>query len=143
MQQAAHNIYATMQKEGLSGRALEAHVLTRAAKMLKDCQSLWGQEGHEERLDVAVYFNQKVWTFFQAELTDPENPLPKEIKENLLNLSIFIDSRLIDTLVKPAPELLTAVININLNIAAGLMEKPKSESSAPTTNAQGKLVASA
>jgi flagellar protein FlaF len=125
MQRDALNSYTAMQKEGLSGRALEAQVLTRAATMLRECQVRWGEDGHRERFDTAVRFNQKVWTFFQAELSTPENPLPREIKENLLNLSIFIDSRLIDILLKPDPELLTAVININLNIAAGLTEKPK------------------
>ena len=131
MQQAAHNIYASMQKEGLSGRALEAQVLTRAANLLKECQKRWETEGHEERFDTAVCFNQKVWALFQAELGDAENPLPRELKENLLNLSIFIDSRLIDALIKPTPELLTAVININLNIAAGLSEKPNPDATTP------------
>lgn len=143
MQQAAHNVYATMQKEGLTGRALEAHVLTRAAKMLKDCQNHWGEEGHDERFDIAIRFNQKVWTFFQAELTDPENPLPREIKENLLNLSIFIDNRLIEALMNPAPEMLTAVININHNIAAGLMDKPKTGMLNPAVAEPGKLAVSA
>ncbi len=125
MQQAALNTYAAMQKDGLTGRALESAVLNRAAKMLKECQSQWGTEGHEERFDSAVTFNQRVWTFFQAELSDPGNPFPREIKENILNLSIFIDQRLIEVLMNPAPELLTVVISINQNIAAGLMEKPR------------------
>jgi len=128
MQQAALNTYAAMQKDGLTGRALEAAVLNRAANMLKECQTLWGSEGHEERLDSAVTFNQRVWTFFQAELSDSGNPFPREIKENILNLSIFIDRRLIEVLMDPAPELLTVVISINQNIAAGLMEKPQVES---------------
>jgi flagellar protein FlaF len=116
-----------MQKDGLSGRTLEAQVLTRAANMLRDCQNHWNEEGQEERLNTAIRFNQKVWTFFQAELTDPENPLPTEIKENVLSLSIFIDRRLIEIMIKPASEQLTTIININQNIAAGLMHKPKSE----------------
>lgn len=37
-----------------SGRNLEANVLTRAAQHLKDCQTKWGEEGHEERLDSAL-----------------------------------------------------------------------------------------
>ena len=130
MQQAARNVYASMQKEGLSGRALEAQVLSRAANMLKECQHHWDEDGHKERLDAAIRFNQKVWSFFQAELSDPENPMPKEIKQNLLSLSVFIDRRLLELLLTPVPEMLTAIININMNIAAGLMEKPKGESGA-------------
>lgn len=125
MQYNAANVYATMQKDGLNGRALEAQVLTRAANMLQDCMNRWGEEGQESRLDAAISFNQKVWTFFQAELSDTENPLPAAIKESILSLSIFIDRRLIEITAIPQPDKLTAIININQNIAAGLMERPK------------------
>lgn len=143
MQQAALNIYGNMQKEGLTGRALEAQVLTRAANLLKECQNRWGQDGHDVRFDMAVHFNQKVWTFFQAELTDPENPLPKAIRDNILSLSLFIDRRLIEVLINPTPEPLTAIININHNIAAGLMNKPKVETNDSTALEPGKLKVSA
>ena len=143
MQKGGLNSYTTMQKDGLTGRALEAQVLTRAANMLKECQNRWSEEGHEGRLDAAVRFNQKVWTFFQTELSEPENPLPKEIRENLLSLSIFIDSQLIDVLINPAPELLTSVININVNIAAGLMDKPKIETHSSATGEPRNIAISA
>ena len=138
MQYNAANVYATMQKDGLTGRALEAQVLTRAANILRECQNHWGENGQEERLDAAVRFNQKVWTFFQAELTDPENPLPVKLKENILSLSIFIDRRLIEILLNPAPDQLTAIININQNIATGLMQKQKTET-AGTAPEQGRV----
>jgi len=143
MQQNATNVYATMQKDGLTGRALEAQVLSRAANMLKDCQNRWGENGHDERLDTAIRFNQKVWTFFQAELTDPENPLPTKIKENILSLSIFIDRRVIEILLNPAVDQLTAIVNINQNLAAGLMVKPKTDNAVSAVAGPGKLTFSA
>lgn len=135
----ATNVYANMQKDGLSGRMLEAQVLTRAANMLRECQLHWGENGQEERLDTAIRFNQKVWTFFQAELSDPENPLPVQIRENVLSLSIFIDRRLIEILMKPSSEQLTAIININQNIAAGLMARPKTDANVPPAPEPGKM----
>ena len=143
MQNSAANAYTSMQKEGLSGRALEAQILTRAANMLKECQNHWNEDGHDNRLDTAVRFNQKVWTFFQAELTDPENPLPREIRQNVLSLSLFIDRRLIDVLLNPAADQLTAIISINQNIAAGLMAKPKTETGLPDVPEPGKMRVSA
>lgn len=143
MQHNANNIYTTMQRNGLSGRALEAQVLTRAANMLKECQNHWDENGQDERLDAAIRFNQKVWTFFQAELTDPENPLPREIKENILSLSIFIDRRVIEVLLNPASELLTAIININQNLAAGLMDRPKLDKDVSAAIESGKVTVSA
>jgi flagellar protein FlaF len=109
-----------MHKINLTGRALEAAVLTKAAQKLTACQNNWEASDREERLDEALKYNQKVWTLFQSELSNPENPLPKKLKEDLLSLSAFIDKRIFDVLSFPAPEKLTAIITINLNIAAGL-----------------------
>jgi flagellar protein FlaF len=125
MQQNAQNAYSTMQKETVSGRELEASVLTRAGLMLKTVVDNWNNSDRDEKLMEAIKFNQKVWSFFQAELSDPENPLPKNIREDILNLSIFIDKRLFDVLAYPEPQKLKIVIDINFNIAAGLRTKPE------------------
>ena len=109
-----------MQKEVLSGRELEASVLSRAGIMLKQVQENWDAVDRNQKLLDAVKFNQKVWSFFQAELSDPENPLPKNLREDILNLSIFIDKRLFEVLAFPEPEKLSIIIDINFNIAAGL-----------------------
>lgn len=119
-QQYATNTYTTMHKENLTGRELEASVLSRAGLMLKQVQDNWNAPGRDDKLLEAVKFNQKVWSFFQAELSDPENPMPKKLREDILNLSIFIDKRLFETLAFPDPEKLSIVIDINFNIAAGL-----------------------
>jgi len=109
-----------MHKMNLTGRDLEAAVLTKAAQKLTFCQNNWEASDREEKLEEALKYNQKVWTLFQSELSIPENPLPKKLKEDLLSLSAFIDKRIFDILSFPAPEKLNAIININLNIAAGL-----------------------
>jgi len=44
----------------------------------------------------------------------------KELRQNLLNLSIFIEGRIYDTRAYPDPDKLTAIINITNGIAAGL-----------------------
>ncbi|MDD2850981.1 MAG: flagellar biosynthesis regulator FlaF [Desulfuromonadaceae bacterium] len=125
MQQNAYNSYSSMQKDSVSGRELEASVLTRAGLMLKSVVDNWHSNDRDEKLMEAIKFNQKVWSFFQAELSDPENPLPKNIREDILNLSIFIDKRLFDVLAYPEPQKLKIVIDIDFNIAAGLRTKPE------------------
>lgn len=119
--------YSTMQKEALSGRELEASVLTRAALMLKNVQDNWDLQDRDQKLMEAIKFNQKVWSFFQAELSDPENPLPRELRQDILNLSLFIDKRLFESMANPIKEKLNIVIDINLNIAAGLRMKPDAQ----------------
>lgn len=120
MQQQFVNAYTTIQKENLSGRELEASVLSKAGLMLKIVKDNWGAADREQKLLDAIKFNQKVWSFFQAELSDPENPLPKKLREDILNLSVYIDKRLFEVLAYPDPEKLDIVIDINFNIAAGL-----------------------
>ena len=120
MQQNSVNAYTSIQKEHLSGRELEASVLSRAGLMLKSVRDSWDAPDRDQKLVDAVKFNQKVWSFFQAELSDPENPLPKNLREDILNLSVFIDKRLFEVMAFPDPEKLSIVIDIDFNIAAGL-----------------------
>ncbi len=120
MQHSQVNAYTAIQKESLSGRELEASVLSRAGIMLKSVKENWGAPDCDQKLLEAVKFNQKVWSFFQAELSDPENPLPKNLREDILNLSLFIDKRLFEVIAFPDPDKLSIVIDINFNIAAGL-----------------------
>src|SRR6185369_17623802 len=124
MYQDPVNTYTNMQKEGLSGRELEASVLSRAGVMLKQVLENWNATDRDAKLMEAIKFNQKVWSFFQAELSDPENPLPRNLKQDILNLSIFIDKRLFEVLAYPDPGKLSIVIDINFNIAAGLEGAP-------------------
>lgn len=122
MQRKGIDAYTTVDKATSSGRELEASVLMKAALLLKGCRDNWGQPGNEQNLRDALRMNQRVWTFFQVELSQPDNPLPLEIKQNLINLSVFIDKRTFDITAYPEAEKLDAIININMNIAAGLRQ---------------------
>lgn len=120
-----YDVYNNVHKEGMSQRELEASVLTRAGLMLKNCRDNWNAPDRNHKLEEAIKFNQKVWSFFQSELSMPDNPLPKNIREDILNLSLFLDKRLFEVMAYPDPDKLTIAININLNLAAGLMKKPE------------------
>lgn len=125
MYQNSLKSYNEMQKESLSGRELEASVLTRAGLMLKSVQDNWNAPDRNDKLLEAIKFNQKVWSLFQAELSDPENPLPPNLKQDIINLSLFIDKRLFEVLAFPEADKLTIVADINFNIAAGLRTTPE------------------
>ena len=114
------NAYKKNLKSTITGRELEASVLTKGAMLLKNCCENWDGPGHFRRLDEALIFNQKMWTIFQDEILRPDNPLPTEIRNNILNLSVFIDKRIVEIMKDPVREKLTILIEINLNLAAGL-----------------------
>jgi flagellar protein FlaF len=116
--------YKRTHKAAMSGREIEASVLTQAAIKLLNCQDKWGTDGHAERLEEALRFNQLIWSIFQTELAKPENPLPKKLREDLLSLSMFIDKRIFDTMAAPEADKLTVLVNINMNIAAGMKVSP-------------------
>jgi flagellar biosynthesis activator protein FlaF len=103
-----------------SGRDVEASILTKAAYLLTYCVNNWHDSERSAKLNEALKFNQTVWSIFQSELVKTDNPLPQKIREDLLSLSLFIDRRIMDVMIAPAPEKLNIIININLNIAAGL-----------------------
>ncbi len=120
MLQNAVKSYQTVAKETMSGRETEARVLTQGALKLIDCQKSWDAPDRNKRLDEALRYNQRIWSIYQVEVSKSENPLPGEIKRNIMLLSRFIDKRIFDTMAFPEKHKLDIIIKINQNIAAGL-----------------------
>lgn len=112
--------YENVSKMTMSGREIEAAVLSKAARKLKACQENWNTDDWEEKLEGALKFNQRIWSIFQDELMRDDNPLPKNLRLDILRLSTFIDRRILETIAYPSPEKLNIIIRINNNIAAGL-----------------------
>ncbi len=81
----------------------------------------WAEE-QASALNDALLYNRRIWTVFAASAAEKEHPLPREIKQNIANLAIFIFKRTseIETATDPAPQLLDTLIMINREIAAGL-----------------------
>ena len=116
------NAYKNVQRTTESVREIEALVLTKAAVMLTEIQRNWDASDRDAKLDEALRNNQMIWSIFQGELMKPDNPLPKQLKQDILSLSTFIDKRTFEVMAmtQPAPEKLDIIINLNLNLAAGL-----------------------
>ena len=75
----------------------------------------------KQLLDEALRYNRKLWSIFLSSVTDKENPLPVEIRQNVANLGLFVMNQTLATISDPRPEQLTSLININRELAAGLM----------------------
>lgn len=116
--------YRSAQNTNLSGRQIEAAALTRCALILSDCQQNWDASNRDENLNEALRINQRVWSILQAELVQEDNPLPIQIRKDILALSVFIDQRIIEMMAYPEQEKLKILIEINLNLAAGLRGSP-------------------
>ena len=117
--------YQKVHKMTMSGREVEAEVLTKAALKLKYCQDHWDDPNRDEILDEALKFNQRIWSIFQGELSSDNNPLPQKLRLDIIRLSTFIDRRIFETIAEPSSDKLNIIIEINNNLAAGLRRDPK------------------
>ena len=116
--------YETVNKTTMSGREIEAAVLTKAACRLRECQQNWDSKDRKQKLNDALKYNQLIWNIFQGELKKDDNPLDKKLRADLLRLSALVDRQIFDTMGDPSPDKLDLVIDINNNIAAGLRQTP-------------------
>ena len=118
MQNAAQT-YGNVAKQISSPRQLEADLLLKAASRLQSVHDAWTEK--QPLLDQALRYNRKLWTIFLASATDKQNPLPAEIRQNVANLGLFVMNQTLATISDPRPEQLKSLININRELAAGLM----------------------
>jgi len=105
----------------------EGWALLEAAKKLATA-IMQGPDTDKETRDArktALRLNWRLWTIFQAELTLPNSPVPEEIRLNMLTLCNFVDKHTVACLVSPEADKLAVLIDINRNIAAGLMQIPE------------------
>lgn len=125
-------VYQQQQKRNLSPREVEAMAFTKAALLLEDAKK---QTGNIEEFAKALRFNHLLWTIIQADLTEPDNQLPPEIKANVMSLSIFVDKQTTKALRSSSASDLDVLININRNLAAGL--RTNAETAGQTAQAGG------
>ena len=122
MNQKAQQAYASPPPGVTEPRQVEAWALIRSARDIAEAR-----EALPDNLDpmrAALRANSLLWTVFQDAVLDDSNPLPFEIRQNLLNLSLYVDKRTLECLAgaDQDPELLDILVSINQNIAAGLAE---------------------
>jgi flagellar protein FlaF len=113
----------------MSSREIEAMAFTKAALKLEDTKKALDDY---DAYASALKFNQLLWTIIQADIVDQENQLPDQLKANILSLSIFVDRQTIKALADTSEKHLDVLININKNLAEGLLtqtENPEVEAS--------------
>ena len=118
MQHAAQ-AYGKVAKETVQPRELEANLLLKAAARLQAVRDAWDDKHGE--LDDALLFNRKLWSVFLSAVTSPEHALPVAIRQNVANLGLFVMNQTVSMLKDPKREQLHSLININRELAAGLL----------------------
>jgi flagellar biosynthesis activator protein FlaF len=117
--QNAAQTYRTVARQISSPRELEAHLLLRFASQLQSIQDNRSDKKHG--LESALFDNRQLWMVFLTSVTGEDNPLPVEIRQNVANLGLFVLNHTLSLIADPQPQRLAPLININRDIAAGLL----------------------
>ena len=119
MQHHGAAAYQTTAKTVESPRAREAALLIRSAASLQTVRDNWATDA--QAMKTALTFNRKLWTIFMSSVTREDNPLPAQLRQNIVNLGMFILNETREILLDPvAPQRLDTLININRQLAQGL-----------------------
>jgi len=135
----ANRSYAQATQRPGAPRETEGRALLEAARRMDEaCAS-----GDAAAMLKAARLNWRLWTIFQAELSDEKSAVPLELRRNMLNLCNFVDKRMVAILAGPSPEQFQSLININRQIAAGLLAQSPAPSppSAPPAEPSGPISA--
>ena len=100
----------------------------------------------KDKLRDAMRLNLRLWTVIQAEQSFGDELLPDPIRQNILTLCKFVDRHTIASIPNPTAENIIALIDINRNIASGLMGSPDEQNTVdqnvPSTKRQSQAFSS-
>ncbi|MBU1306669.1 MAG: flagellar biosynthesis regulator FlaF [Alphaproteobacteria bacterium] len=121
MYQQGANAYQQTTKAVENPRERESALLMKAAAGIQRVKDEW-DIGTREELQTALTFNRKLWTIFMSSVTKEDSPLPREVRQNIANLGMFIlnETREILLEIDPAPQRLDVLVRLNRQIATGL-----------------------
>ena len=117
MSHEVHSAYNAHQRGDETIRETEAHALLSCASRLEAARD---PHCADDVFHAALYHNQELWTVLQACLCEADNPLPRDLKTLLLNISCYIDKETFRALSENDRSGLRGLVNINRTIAAGL-----------------------
>ncbi len=118
----AAQAYARTAQQTSSPRETEAQALLKAARMLQDAMARLDEI--DSGIQRALMFNRKLWSIFVGDAVNDRNPEKIETRQNVANLGIFVLSQSAALQLKPERDKIQALIDINMQIAAGLSGRP-------------------
>lgn len=122
MRQGARQAGYVSQPAAADPRSTEAWALSEASRRLVVAAKT--EDGGKSLRD-ALVLNQRLWTIFQTAMTEPDCPLPREIRDNVLALSIMMDKQILLRLGDLDGSKLQPLLDINRCVAEGLAQKPQ------------------
>ncbi|MBP2228986.1 flagellar protein FlaF [Azospirillum agricola] len=97
-------------------RDVEAWALAEAARRLISA----GHARDAEALQAALQLNQRLWTIFQAAITEEDCGHPPEVRTNIAALSLLVDRETTARLIDLDFDKLETLVSVNRAVASGL-----------------------
>ena len=110
------------QPRAMDPRSTEAWALAEASRRLVLAAR---NDDKGKSLREALVLNQRLWTIFQSALTEENCPLPRDIRDNVLALSVLMDRNIMQRLGDLDGAKIQPILDINRAIADGLAQMPE------------------
>lgn len=114
----AKRAYAAESAPTRSNRSVEYEVIARVTHRMKDAAEK-GRAGFPD-LAQALHENQQLWSIFAADVSDPGNSLPKELRAQIFYLAEF--TRQHSGKVLGGSETVAPLLEVNTAILRGLRQ---------------------
>ena len=118
--QSATQAYSKVASQTSNPRDLEADLLLRAAAQLQSVVEKWDGQKSEAYFNALTY-NRKLWVILFSAVTSADNPLPRDIRQNVANLGLFVFNETIELTNNAERGKFESLVNINRQVAAGLL----------------------
>jgi flagellar protein FlaF len=122
MNQGAKKAGYVSQPAANDPRSTEAWALSEASRRLVVASKA---DDAGKSLRETLVLNQRLWTIFQTAMAEPDCPLPREIRDNVLALSIMMDRQILQRLGDLDGSKIQPILDINRCVAEGLAQKPE------------------
>jgi flagellar protein FlaF len=121
----ASGTYGAQARQHAGNRDVEAQALLKAARKLQELEKNWDKRT-PALLEESVKFNRQLWVlFYDTALNNAKNSGDQsDLHQNIVNMAGFVFKRSIDLMADPQQGKIGILININREVAAGLMAKP-------------------
>ncbi len=118
----------TSRPQAADSRSTEAWALGEASRRLALAAKA---DDKGASLRDALRLNQRLWSIFQAALMEPNCPLPEDLRQNVLALSVMVDRHIMQRLSDLDGSKIQPILDINRAIAEGLAQKPADGAARP------------
>lgn len=111
-----------MNPDSSNPTTIDAKRLVHAAALLMAVNQRWNLPGRDKLLGEALESSRQVWKDIQQALSDDSSGVPLEIRNNLLIVSVYAESKLEEITQSPDQEKLASLIDLTRSLAMSLRE---------------------